>query len=136
MSDLLSALVSSKILSLESLNSRMVCLHLAVRFSMKSLKYSLSFRKPMLSSYFLNMDLRWWYVSGRISRINGGLFFKFIRLLAHKVTTLSMSFHAFSIDFLSIASFCFCLAAAAAWILPLRSSIHLDTPLVAITNLF
>jgi len=37
-----------------------------------------------------------WYVSGRMSRINGGEFFKFMRWCWHSFTTLSISLQVFS----------------------------------------
>ena len=43
-------------------------------------------------------------MSGRISRMKGGEFFRFSFGLWHSLTTLSMSFHVFSIVFLLISS--------------------------------
>lgn len=47
-----------------------------------------------------------WYVSGSISNMNGGLFFKFIFDCWHCRTTLSISFHVLSSVFLSVDIFC------------------------------
>ena len=97
---------SSNILSLPSLNSLMAFLHLAIKFSMKILKYSQSLRKLRLSSYLLYINFRCWYVSGNISRMNGGLFFKFIFGCWHCFTTLSICRQDFSISFLSTIILC------------------------------
>ena len=51
------------------------------------------------------MRRRCWYVSGRMSKIKGGEFFKFIFGCWHNLTTLSINFHVFSKARRSIINF-------------------------------
>ena len=53
--------------------------------------------RELTCSYLEYIKRRCWYVSGRISRMNGGEFFKFNFGLWHNFTTLSINFHVFSI---------------------------------------
>ena len=72
---------------------------------MKTQKCSLLCNTCMRSSYLLYIRRKRWYVSGRISRINGGEFFRFIRWCWQSFTTLSMSFQVLSSIRLSVDNF-------------------------------
>lgn len=72
---------------------------------MKTQKCSLLCNTCILSSYLLYISLNRWYVSGRMSRMNGGEFFKFILWCWHNLTTLSISFQVLSSIRLSVESF-------------------------------
>ena len=78
---------SSNILSLPSLNSLMLFLHFVIKLSRKTRKNSLSLRRWSRSSYFELTSFRCWYVSGRMSRMKGGEFFRFIFGCWHIFTT-------------------------------------------------
>ena len=100
---LLHAEFSSYICSFPSWKYFSACLHFFMRFSMKIRKYSLLFSTSR-SLYLLQMPLRCVYVSGSISRRNGGEFFRFIFRCWQSLTTLSIMEYVLSMVRLCMTS--------------------------------